>query len=85
MPDIPAIALRPGTSDHEEVYQRLRAAIMTGFFAPDTTLTLRGLSDALGCSQTPVREAVRRLRFCQTRPWHPTVAPPVVVAEMAVE
>lgn len=58
---IPAITLPPGTSDHEGVYQRLRAAIMTGVFAPDTTLTLRGLSDALSCSQTPVREAVRRL------------------------
>ena len=61
MPDIPALTLPPGTSDHEEVYQRLRAAIMIGVFAPDTTLTLRGLADTLGCSQTPVREAVRRL------------------------
>ncbi len=61
MTDIPAITLPPGTSDHEGVYQRLRAAIMTGVFAPDTTLTLQGLADALSCSQTPVREAVRRL------------------------
>ena len=59
--DIPDLAMAPGTSDHEGVYQRLRAAIMTGVFAPQMTLTLRGLSDALSCSQTPVREAVRRL------------------------
>ena len=59
--DIPDLAMPPGTSDHEGVYQRLRAAIMTGVFAPQMTLTLRGLSDALSCSQTPVREAVRRL------------------------
>ncbi|SEN74074.1 transcriptional regulator, GntR family [Loktanella fryxellensis] len=61
IPAIPLLALPPGTSDHEGVYQRLRAAIMTGVFAPDTTLTLRGLAEALSCSQTPVREAVRRL------------------------
>lgn len=68
---IPAVTLPPGTSDHEAVYQRLRAAIMTGILAPGTTLTLRGLTAALAgtsaagdpvpISQTPVREAVRRL------------------------
>ncbi len=58
---LPAVRLPVGMSDHEGVYQRLRAAIMAGHFAPATPLTLQGLSDALSCSQTPVREAVRRL------------------------
>lgn len=59
--NIPRIDTVPGRTDQEAIYQRLRTAIMTGAIAPGTSLTFRGLSDALECSPTPVREAIRRL------------------------
>lgn len=61
IPAIPEVPLPSGVTDQESVYQRLRAAIMTGALAPETTLTIRGLAEALECSPTPIREAVRRL------------------------
>ena len=61
IPPIPEVPLAAGATDQESVYQRLRAAIMTGALAPETTLTIRGLAEALHCSPTPIREAVRRL------------------------
>ncbi|WP_415184723.1 GntR family transcriptional regulator [Phaeovulum sp.] len=60
-PQIPEVPLAPGITDQEGVYQRLRAAIMTGAIEPGTTLTFRGLAEVLSCSPTPIREAVRRL------------------------
>lgn len=46
---------------HEEAYQTLYHAIITGSLEPGMVLTLRGLAEQLGCSPMPVREAVRRL------------------------
>lgn len=46
---------------HEQVYRRLREAIVTGKFVPGRSVTLRGLAEDLGVSAMPVREAIRRL------------------------
>lgn len=45
----------------ETVYGALKAAFTRGDFAPGDVLSLRDLAEQLGCSMTPVREAVRRL------------------------
>lgn len=59
--EIPDIAVSPRATEQENAYQRLRHAIMIGALAPETTLTIRGLADAMSLSPTPIREAVRRL------------------------
>jgi DNA-binding GntR family transcriptional regulator len=46
---------------HQQVYERLRQAIVSGAIVPGTALSVRGLSRALGTSPMPVREALRRL------------------------
>lgn len=46
---------------HEDIYEKLYYAIITGGLEPGKTLTIRGLAEQLGCSAMPVREAVRRL------------------------
>jgi len=46
---------------HEDAYEKLYSAIITGAFEPGKALTLRGVAEQLNCSPTPVREAVRRL------------------------
>lgn len=46
---------------HDYAFERLRQAIMVGAFRPGTSITIRGLADALESSPTPVREALRRL------------------------
>jgi DNA-binding GntR family transcriptional regulator len=45
----------------ETVYDALKGAFTRGEFAPGDVVSLRDLADQLGCSMTPVREAVRRL------------------------
>jgi len=45
----------------ENAYFALRDAFTRGAFSPGDKLSLRQLSDQLGISMTPVREAVRRL------------------------
>ena len=45
----------------EKTYQQLRYAIMIGSLAPGIAVTIRGLSQALDVSPTPIREALRRL------------------------
>ncbi len=45
----------------EWVYQQLREAIMTGYFVPGRSVTLRGVAAMLNVSLMPVREALRRL------------------------
>lgn len=42
-------------------YEELRKAIICGRFQAGETLTIRGLSEALGTSTTPVREALQQL------------------------
>jgi len=46
---------------HHQVYRRLSHLIMTGEFRPGAEVTLRSLADAVGTSEMPVRDAVRRL------------------------
>lgn len=43
------------------VYEDLRELLLAGQVSPGQRLTLKGLSEALGTSQMPVREAVRQL------------------------
>lgn len=45
----------------ERVYEHLSSALMRGVFTPGQVLTLRGISEDLGTSQMPVRNAVSRL------------------------
>lgn len=45
----------------ETVYDALKQAFTRGEFAPGDVVSLRDLAEQLGCSMTPVREAVRRL------------------------
>lgn len=49
------------TSAERQVYQTLKNALMTGQIAPGSRLTTRSLSEELGVSPTPVREALKRL------------------------
>ena len=43
------------------VYQEMRRALMTGVFIPGAKVTLRGVSEQIGTSMMPVREAINRL------------------------
>ena len=47
----------------EQVYVRLREALMSGHFVPGQAITLRAAAEALGTSPMPVRDAVRRLEI----------------------
>lgn len=58
---IPEFGSDKDLTTQEYVYERLRHAIMIGAIRPGTTLTMRGLAEALKLSPTPIREAVRRL------------------------
>lgn len=49
------------TSAERQVYQKLRNALMTGQISPGSRLTTRSLSEELGVSPTPIREALKRL------------------------
>lgn len=53
--------VRAARSTTEEVFARLREQILTGALAPGEQHSIYRLSDALGVSRTPVREAVLRL------------------------
>jgi GntR family transcriptional regulator, colanic acid and biofilm gene transcriptional regulator len=43
------------------IYRQVKQRLMTGALLPGQTLTLRSLSESLGVSQTPVREALLQL------------------------
>jgi DNA-binding GntR family transcriptional regulator len=45
----------------EFVYQTVRREIMSGKLKPGSRLTFSGLAQRLGVSESPVREAVKRL------------------------
>lgn len=47
----------------DEVYDRIRRLIVTGELRPDEKLNIQVLSDQLGVSRTPVREALLRLEL----------------------
>ncbi len=61
----PSIQKRPETTRpiavHEEVYQRLRQAIIAGQLEPGRSLSVRGLAAEFGVSAMPAREAIRQL------------------------
>lgn len=46
---------------HEEVYQRLRRAIIAGQLEPGRSVSVRGLAAEFGVSAMPAREAIRQL------------------------
>ncbi len=57
--------LRPdageGAALHEQATQRLRQLLVEGHIAPGAKLNERELSELLGVSRTPLREAIKRL------------------------
>lgn len=60
-PAKPRRPLADRSAVHDQVYARLRDALMAGRIAPGRALSLRGLAGELGVSPMPVRDAVRRL------------------------
>lgn len=46
---------------HEMVYRKVRDKVLFGELAPGQAVTIQGLSQEIGVSMTPVREAIRRL------------------------
>ena len=46
---------------HERAYSRIRSALASGQLGMGENVTLRALAEELGISETPVRDAVRRL------------------------
>jgi len=46
---------------HQAVFERLREAILTGYFRPGQRLVERELAEAMQISRTPIREALRKL------------------------
>ena len=55
------LTVKPELRLFDQVYERLRSAIVTGHFAPGTRLREKELTETLRVSRTPVREALRRL------------------------
>lgn len=68
---------------HEEVYERLRKAIIAGQFEPGKSLSVRGLASEFGVSAMPAREAIRRLAALGALEVTPTRR--VMVAHMTPE
>ncbi len=60
-PPLPKIEPIDGVSIERQVYKELRYALMSGSIRPGISLSSRSLSNALGVSGTPVREALKRL------------------------
>lgn len=60
-PPLPRITPVDGVSIERQVYQALRFALMCGSIQPGAGLTSRSLSQIMGVSPTPVREALKRL------------------------
>lgn len=60
-PELPRIFQLEGISVERQVYEALRYALMSGGILPGAGLTSRSLSEAMGVSPTPVREALKRL------------------------
>lgn len=60
-PSLPLFERPEGMTTHDYAFARLRQAIMVGSFRPGTSVTIRGLAEALESSPTPVREALRQL------------------------
>ncbi len=56
-----AVPVERPRSLRDQVYDRLRAAILSGDLAPGTPIIEASIAATLGASRTPVREALRRL------------------------
>jgi DNA-binding GntR family transcriptional regulator len=66
-------------------YRLIRAQILNGELAPETSLDQEVLARSLGLSTTPVREALRRLeseRLVRTRAHRDTIVAPASVADL---
>ena len=50
-----------GSAMHEQVFSRLREALITGQLAPGRALSVRRLASEFDVSAMPAREAIRRL------------------------
>src|SRR5690625_372111 len=50
-----------GDSYYHQVLQRLRLALMEGYFSPGQRIPIRSIAEAAGTSTMPVRTAVSRL------------------------
>ncbi len=59
--DLPTPAGIENLTTQQQTYQRLRYALMTGSIPPGTSLTIRGIAQALNVSPTPAREALKKL------------------------
>lgn len=66
--DLPAMSRSPSSragskysSAHDQVYETLKRAILAGHFRPGERITIRSLAAQLDTSDTPVREALKRL------------------------
>jgi DNA-binding GntR family transcriptional regulator len=55
------LAIRANRRLVDQVYDRLRSAIVTGYFDPGSRLVERDLTTSLDVSRTPIREALKRL------------------------
>ncbi len=66
---------------HEEVFERLRRAIIAGQLEPGRALSVRGLATQFGVSAMPAREAIRRLVALNALELTPTRR--VMVAQMS--
>ena len=59
--DLPAPAGIDHLTTQQQTYERLRYSLMIGSIPPGTSLTIRGISQALDVSPTPAREALKKL------------------------
>lgn len=60
-PELGTIDAALTDSVERQVYALLRRGMMEGSFAPGSSLTGRSIAERLGCSPTPVRDALKRL------------------------
>ncbi|MGQ9651817.1 MAG: GntR family transcriptional regulator [Phycisphaerae bacterium] len=70
----------------EQAYRAIKQRIIGGDFGPGTQLNIDALARALGVSNTPVREALRRLeneRWVETIPFRGAFVRPLDRAELA--
>lgn len=68
----------------QQVYVRLRQALMAGRIPAGAALSVRSIGETLGVSRAPVRDALKRLEaegVLQARPRSAFYTPPVSVAE----
>jgi DNA-binding GntR family transcriptional regulator len=62
-PAMPGLSPVARDTLQEQIYTKLRHALMSGHFIPGQSITLRATAEALGTSPMPVRDALRRLEI----------------------